>query len=53
MMCFCDFEQEGDEFYRKDFGLMMYVANDGHSEALKVEQSAFFGLRDGSSVAMA
>ena len=53
MMCFCDSEQEGDEFYRQDVGSLLYVVNNGHSGVLKVEQSNFFVIRGGSSVAMA
>jgi hypothetical protein len=53
MMCFCDSEQEGDEFYRKSYGSMLYVANSGYSGALETGQSNFFVSRDGSSVAMA
>jgi hypothetical protein len=53
LMCFCDSEQEGDEFYRKDFGSMIYAVNSGHSGVLEMGQSNFFVFRDGSSVAMA
>jgi hypothetical protein len=53
MMCFCDSEQEGDEFYRKSYGSMLYVVNSGYSGALETGQSNFFVSRDGSSVAMA
>lgn len=53
LMCFCDSEQEGDEFYRKDFGSMMYAVNSGHSGVLEMRQSNFFVFRDGLSAAMA
>lgn len=53
LMCFCDSEREGEEFYRQSCGAMMYVVHSGRSEALVVGQSNFFVYRDGSSVAMA
>ncbi|KAM0701155.1 hypothetical protein Q7P35_011516 [Cladosporium inversicolor] len=53
MMCFCDSEQEGDEFYRKSYGSMMYVVRSGHSGVLESRQSDFSVARDAPSVAMA
>jgi len=52
-MCFCDSEQEGEEFYRRSYGSMLYVVNSGHSGALETGQSSFFVHRDAPSVAMA
>jgi hypothetical protein len=53
LMCFCDSEQEGDEFYRKSYGSLMYVVSNVHSGALESGQSNFFVDRDTSSLAMA
>ena len=53
LMCFCDFEQEGEEFYRKSYGRMMYVVNNGNSGVLETGHSDFFVSRDAASTNMA
>jgi len=53
LMCFCASEQEGEEFYRKSYGRMMYVVNNGDSGVLETGHSDFFVSRDAASTNMA
>lgn len=39
LMCSCDSEQEGEEFYRQNYGRMVYVT--GHAGAFESGESAF------------
>jgi hypothetical protein len=51
IMCSCDSEQEGEEFYKLSHGYMVYVVKTGHSGTLETGQSSFLVNRDGPPMA--
>jgi hypothetical protein len=53
LMCYCDSEQEGEEFYRQSYGRMIYVVNGGLSGIFEARQSEFSVIRDVPSKAIA
>ena len=53
IMCYCDTEQEGEEFYRQSHGLMLYVVNSGYPGVFDTGQSSFSVTRDFPSKAIA
>lgn len=46
LMCHCGSYEEGEEFYRQDYGRMVYVVRDCDTGVLEVGESAFQVCRD-------
>lgn len=53
IMCYCDSQQEGEEFYRQSYGRMVYVVSDGQPGVLETRCSSFSVVRNAPSVAIA
>jgi len=52
LMCSCDSQQEGEEFYRQNYGRMLYIVEGGQPGVFETRQSQFFVVRDVPSKAI-